>query len=113
MSDRETKPFTTPAGNNVVLRTYLTGKESNELKALMYADLKIDASDAASGKVALAEIPASFIIAQEKKAVSFLVVSVNGEATNPVEILENMPEAEYTAVLAEIQKIRVPFREAK
>jgi hypothetical protein len=111
--DRETKEFTTPAGNKVVLRTYLTGKESNELKAIMYADLKIDATDASSGKVALADIPAGFMISQEKKLMGFLVVSVNGETNAPVEKLEDLPEAEYNAVLVEVQKIRVPFKPEK
>ena len=111
--DRESKEFTTPAGNKVALRTYLTGKESNELKAIMYADLKIDATDAASGKVALADIPAGFMIAQEKKLMDFLVVSVNGDTSAPIDKLEDLPEAEYNAVLAEVQKIRVPFKTEK
>jgi hypothetical protein len=111
--ERETKQFTTPAGNTVVLRTYLTGKESNELKAIMYADLKINASDAAEGKVSLSDIPAAFMIAQESKAVQFLIVSVNGDTNEPVAKLEELPESEYNAVLAEVQKIRVPFKPGK
>jgi hypothetical protein len=107
--DRETKEFITPANNTVVLRTYLTGKESNELKGLMYADLKINATDATSGKVSLADIPAAFMIAQERKAMGFLLVSVNGDSNAPLEKLEALPESEYNAVLAEVQKIRVPL----
>jgi hypothetical protein len=111
--ERETKEFATPAGNRVVLRTYLTGKESNELKAIMYADLKINAADAADGKVSLADIPAAFMIAQENKAVQFLVVSINGDTSEPITKLEALPESEYNAVLAEVQKIRVPFKQGK
>ena len=111
--ERETREFTTPAGNKIVLRTYLTGKESNELKAIMYADLKINAADAADGKVSLADIPAAFMIAQESKAVQFLVVSVNGDTSAPVAKLEELPESEYNAVLAEVQKIRIPFKGEK
>jgi hypothetical protein len=113
MSDRETIEFKTPANNVVVLRSYLSGKESNELKAIMYADLKIDASDAANGKVGLSEIPAAFMIKQEQKAMEFLLVSVNGISDGAITILENLPEAEYNAVLAEVQKIRVPFKTEK
>jgi hypothetical protein len=112
MADRDTKII--EAGDNKIeLRTYLTGKESSELKAIMYADLKIDASDAASGKVGLADIPAAFMIKQEQKAQEFLVVSVNGDATNPIEALGNLREADYNAVLAEVAKIRVPFKTEK
>lgn len=106
---RETKEFTTPAGNKVVLRTYLTGKESNELKALMYADLKINTSDAANGKVALTDMPAAFMVKQEQKAVEFLVVSINGDTNAPVAAIEALPESEYNAVLAEVNAIRVPL----
>lgn len=109
MADRDTKEFTTPAGHKVVLRTYLTGKESNDLKAIMYADLKINASDASNGKVGLSDIPAAFMIAQEKKAMEYLIVSVDDNATSPVALLEEMPETEYAAVAAEVQKIRVPL----
>lgn len=114
MSERETKGFVTTAGNKIVLRTYLSGNESNQLKAIMYADLKIDASDAANGgKAALADMPATFILAQEQKALEFLVVSVNGDTTAPLAVLGDLPEADYNEVLAEVQKIRVPFRTEK
>lgn len=110
---RETREFTTPAGNKVLLKTYLTGKESNALKALMYADLKINATDAAEGKVALADIPANFMIAQERQAMGYLLVSLNEDTNAPLERLEELPESEYNAVLAEVNKIRVPFKPEK
>jgi hypothetical protein len=109
MSDRETREFVTPGNHTVLLRTYLTGKESNELKAIMYADLKITAADAAGGKVGLADIPASFMLTQEKKAVEFLVVSIDGQTENVIDKLGDLTESDYNAVLAEIQKIRVPL----
>ena len=74
MSERETKSIVTPGNHTVILRTYLTGKESAALKAIMYADLKINASDAASGRVGLADMPATFLVSQESKALEFLVV---------------------------------------
>jgi len=113
MTDRETKTITTQNGHSIVLRTYLTGKESKQLKAIMYADMKLDASDPTSGKISLSEIPAEFILKQEQQALEFLVVSVDTNVTNQLEALENLPEADYNEVLAEVQKIRVPFREAK
>jgi hypothetical protein len=109
MSDRETREVTTPGNHTVVLNSYLTGKESNELKAIMYADLKINAADAASGKVAISEIPASFILTQEQKALQFLLVSIDGDSIEPFSKLGDLPEADYNAVLAEVQKIRVPL----
>lgn len=108
--EREIKSFVTPGNHTVVLRTYLTGKESNELKALMYADLKINAADATNGgKAVLSDIPASFMLAQEKKAVEFLVVSVDGVTENAIDKLGDLPESDYNSILAEVQKIRVPL----
>jgi hypothetical protein len=109
MTERETKTVTTPNGHTVVLRTYLTGKESSALKAIMFSELKINPSDAASGKVALGDMSATFLVSQEAKALEFLVVSVDGDTAAPVEKLGDLPEADYNAVVAEVQKIRVPL----
>jgi hypothetical protein len=51
MSERETKEFIAPSGHSVVLRTYLTGREANEIKAAMFSSLKMNMDDAQSGKV--------------------------------------------------------------
>jgi hypothetical protein len=109
MSERETKEFTTPGGHKVILCTYLTGREAKELKAIMYADLKINATEAASGKSALSDIPVTFVLAQEDKAIELLVVSLDGVTENVVDKLGDLPEPDYNAVIAEIQKIRVPL----
>jgi hypothetical protein len=109
MSGRETKSIVTPGNHTVVLRTYLTGKESSALKAIMFSELKINPSDAASGKVALGDMSATFLVSQEAKALEFLVVSVDGDTNAYLEVLGNLPEADYNAVVAEVQKIRVPL----
>ena len=114
--ERETKPFTTPGNHAVVLRTYLTGKESRALNEIMYASLKInpsDVSDATTGKLSLGEIPMAFMIPQQQKLLEFLVVSVDDDTTAPLIKLEDLPEADYNAVLAECSKIRVPLVQTK
>jgi hypothetical protein len=110
--ERETKTFTTPGNHTVFLRTYLTGKESRALNEIMYASLKInpsDVADASGGKLSLGEIPMAFMIPQQQKLLEFLVMSVDGNADAPLAKLEELPEAEYNAVLAECTKIRVPL----
>jgi hypothetical protein len=114
--DRETKSFTTPGNHTVVLRSYLTGKESRALNEIMYSTLKInpsDISEATNGKLSLGEIPMTFMIPQQEKMLSFLVVSVDGDTNAPIGKLEELPESEYNAVLAECAKIRVPLVPAK
>jgi len=108
MSGRETREFVTPGGHTVILNTYLTGREANELKAIMFAALKVNMEDAQSGKIGVGEVPSSFLIDQEHKARSLLVVSVDGDPSTPIEKLLDMPSAEYEAVVKEINKIQNP-----
>jgi hypothetical protein len=108
MSERETKDFQTPGGHVVVFNAYLTGREAQELKSVMFAALKVNMDDVQSGKVGIGEVPSAFLVEQEKKAMSFLVVSVDGDSITPVDKLLDLPSSEYAAVVAEINKIQNP-----
>jgi len=109
MLERETKEITTPAGHRVVLRTYLTGREANELKAVMFSALKMNIEDAQSGKVNVSDVPGTFLIEQEKKALEFLLVSVDDEnTTDPLKKLLDLPSTEYEAVVKEVNMIQNP-----
>jgi hypothetical protein len=106
--ERETKEFITPAGRKVVLRTYLTGREANELKSVMFSALKMTMDNAETGKVNVSDVPGTFLVEQERKALSFLVVSVDGETNAPVDKLLDLPSTEYEAVVTEANKIQNP-----
>jgi len=108
MVDRETKEITTPGGHKVVLKTYLTGRETNELKSVMYSALKMNMDDAQSGKVAVNDVPGTFIVEQERKALEILLVSLDGDATGPIDRLLDLPSAEYEAVIKEVNQIQNP-----
>lgn len=110
---RETKIITTPGAHTVELYTYLTGRESVQIKEIMYTDMKMTASDIANGKVTLGEMSPAFMIKQEQKALELLLVSVDSETENAFEKLGNLPEADYNVVFAEMEKIRVPFKKEK
>src|SRR5258708_39274410 len=99
MSERETKTITTPGGHTVVLRTYLTGREANDLKSVMFSALKMNMEDAQSGKVNVSDVPGTFLVEQERKALGFLVVSLDGDNTAPVDKLLDLPSPEYEAVV--------------
>ena len=90
------------------MRTYLTGREANELKAVMFSALKMNMEDAQSGKVNVSDVPGTFLVDQERKALGFLVVSVDGDATAPVDKLLDLPSAEYEAVVKEVNAIQNP-----
>jgi hypothetical protein len=111
--ERETKTITTPGGHQVVLRTYLTGREANEIKAAMYAALKMNLEDAQAGKVSVSDVPGTFIAEQEQKALGYLLVSIDGDASAPVEKLLDLPAAEYEAVIKEVNSIQNPTTPVK
>ncbi len=111
--NRETKVFATPGGHAVVLNAYLTGREAQELKSIMFSALKVNMDDAQSGKIGVGDIPSAFLVDQEKKAMSYLVVSVDGDATSPVDKLLDLPSTEYDAVVKEINAIQNPTSPAK
>lgn len=113
MSERETKEFTTPAGHKIVLRTYLTGREASEIKSAMFGALKMNMGDAESGKVNISDLPGSFLIEQERKALGFLLVSIDGDATAPIDILLELPSSEYDAVVKEVNTIQNPTKPEK
>jgi hypothetical protein len=108
MSDRQTFEFTTPAGHKVVLNTYLTGREAQELKSVMFSSLKMSMDDVQTAKVGLADVPTAFLVEQEKKALGYLVVSIDGDPADPVAKLLDLPSSEYEAVVKEINKITNP-----
>jgi len=45
MADRETKLFITPNSHQVLLHTYLTGREASALKSILLSSLKMTMSD--------------------------------------------------------------------
>jgi hypothetical protein len=106
--ERETKTITTPGGRTVVLRSYLTGREENELKGILYADLKMNADDLQSGKMSITDIPASFVVKQEEKAIELLVVSVDGKSENAAQAVLDLPSSDYASIVDEINKLRNP-----
>lgn len=113
MSERETKTITTPGGCSILLRTYLTGRESNQLKDVLFSDLKMNMADVQAGKIAIENIPASFLVKQEEKAIELLVVSVNGVSENVLQTVLDFPTADYDAVVEAINAIRNPSTPTK
>jgi tartrate dehydratase alpha subunit/fumarate hydratase class I-like protein len=108
MADRETKKITTPGGRVIELRTYLTGREANQLKELLFADMKLNTADIESGKIAVDNIPASFLVKQEEKAIELLVVSLGGVTENAAQLVLDLPSADYDTVVEAVNEIRNP-----
>src|ERR1700710_912295 len=108
MNNRETREITTTGGHKVVLKTYLTGQEDNSLTSVLYGDLKMSVEDMQSGITSVKDIPATFVVKQEEKAIELLVVSVDGVTDNAAQTVLNFPKLEYQSFIVEINKIRNP-----
>ncbi len=113
MMQRETRELILPSGHKVVLNLYLTGREARELKSIMFSALKVNMDDAQTGKVGVGDIPSSFLVEQEKQAMSYLVVSFDGDASAPVDKLLDLPSGDYEAVVKEINTIQNPTTPVK
>lgn len=110
MSDRQEVTFTTPAGNIVVLKAYLNGRESAQVKAVEYSAVKMTMSDVQSKKFDPPSLSGSSIVDKELKEVELFVVSLNGETDKAFENLLDLPATEYDAVLKKVQEIKDPTK---
>lgn len=100
---RETKTVVLPSGTSVTLYAYLTAREANNVKATMYAAMKIDVS---SGAPVVSDISGAFMLDQERKLLGILLKSVSGyEGTDPVEHLLDGKNEDYQALIAEVNAI--------
>lgn len=105
---RPTKTITTPGGTIAVIKTYLTAREANQLKQVLYADIKMSMTDIGSGKTEVKDLPATVLLDQERKALEMLIVSLNTSAENIAERLLDLPAGEYDAIVAEVNQVTRP-----
>lgn len=97
--ERETKQLVTTGGHTVVFKSYLTGKENNEIKSELFKGVTTSGDAGEKPKLPLANV-----IPFERAQLSALVVSFNGVPEGALEALENLPSAEYDAAVTEIKK---------
>jgi hypothetical protein len=100
--ERPTKTLDTPEQKQLILKEYLTARERNEIKALYLSKTAIN-SDGANSQVQ--EINGALLLELEKKIITAVVISYNGQTENILEtLLDGRPE-EYDFVLEEARKI--------
>lgn len=97
--ERETKKLKMPSGKEVELKSYLTAKERNELRAVFLSGMKLE------GGTQIKEIDGLVVDKAEQKLLELMVVSYDGSAEKIIErLLETTPE-EYDFVVVEANKI--------
>ena len=100
---RETKDIITTSGKKVVINAYLTGPEANELNAVMFEGLEVEAPEPGQ-KMEKVKIPLSATLKRQPKLLSLSVLSV-GEETDKIKALDiiNMfPSDEYADLIKQI-----------
>jgi len=110
MLERPKKEIKTPNGHLVVINTYLTGGESDTLKELIWGSIGLDIEHQ---KVANT-MPGSALLQQERKTLEFMVVSVDGVAADVINLLRDLPQEDYQAVVTAVNEVsKLNFTPAK
>ena len=100
--ERETRNITTPGKHIVTLKTYLTGKEVNEIKRALFGSVSVERGE--DGKPVVPEYPLSLALDRERKLLEYTVVSVDGAAEKAVEKAEDLVAGDYAFVVVEAEK---------
>ena len=103
MQERETRSITTPGNHTIVLKTYLTGREVNDIKRALFGSVSIERSD--DGKPIVPQYPLSLAIDREKKLLEYTVVSLDGAKENAADKIQDLVSTEYNFVIAEAEKV--------
>lgn len=72
--ERETTSFTTSGGHAVVIKTYLTGREANQFKEIIYSKISFDGAQQSAVK-----LTGSVLLEQELAAIELCVISLDGK----------------------------------
>lgn len=102
MQERETRNVTTPGNHVVVLKTYLTGREVNDIKRALFGSVSVERSE--DGKPVVPQYPLALAIDRERKLLECAVVSIDGSAENAASKVEDLTSADYKFVVAEAEK---------
>jgi hypothetical protein len=102
MQERETRNVKTPVNHIVVLRTYLTGREVNDIKRALFGSVSVARSE--DGKPVIPQYPLSLAIDREKKLLEYTVVSVDAVKENAADKVQDLVAGDYKFVVAEAEK---------
>ena len=108
--NRPNQTVITPQGKNLVLKTFLTARERNELRAVYLSGMKLDTG---AGAPSIKEVDGLLIDKSEKKLIEIAVISYDGIIENIVSLLLDQRPKEYDFVVAEAGKLNSTLTEAK
>lgn len=99
---RETKTLTTPAGKELVVKTYFTAGERNQVRAILMRDTKIDAK---TMEPVDPNYSGALVLEAVNKQVEISVVSYAGVAgEGAYKAIMDAPGGEFDFIVAEAKK---------
>jgi hypothetical protein len=102
---RETATFTTPSGDSVVIKTYLTGREKRDItNASLPKSINYSAASEGEAQLDLAEITNR----GEDAVIKNIVVSINGKTETEIDFVSailDMRSEDADAVLQKIKEV--------
>jgi hypothetical protein len=102
MEDRETFEIVTPIkGHVVVLRSWITGRESQKIDGAMFKGV----GTTQDGKRLTPKLSESMLSDQENASIEVVVVSVDGKDNDVVKAILDMRAKDYSFVVAEVAKV--------
>ena len=97
--ERDTKTITTPNGTEVVLYTYITGREKRDINsAALGANVSIGADGSLTG------VDGAMLNKRQDAAVSAVVVSVAGSKDGVLDAVLNLKSEDYDAVITAVNE---------
>jgi hypothetical protein len=100
--ERTTHEFTTPQGQKLVLKDYLTAREVNSVLSDLFKTQEVSTDQ--EGKAA-PHVSLLIGIQRNIKLIEAAVVSLEGSSENLAERLQDLPASEYTAILNEVKAL--------
>lgn len=99
---RETTEFTTSGGHKIVHKTYLTGREFNEIERMLLKNTTVKLVD---GEVNVEGLNVLSEKDKEQKFLEIMTVSVDGESHNALDILLDLPYEDYLQVITQYNDV--------
>lgn len=101
MEDRETFEIVTPRGLKVVLRSWITGRESQKIDGAMFGSI----GATQDGKSLQPKMSPTMLSDQENASFEAVVVSVDGKENDIVNTILNLRASEYSFIAKEVKKV--------
>ncbi len=105
MENRDTYSFKTPGGRTATIKTYLTGRETNQIKQELFGTVTFKQDNGGKLVPDTSKLSYETVVAREKALLAAAIVSLDGSTENVAERAEALPDADYQALVAEVAKL--------